>query len=131
MTDRSMWTKHVGAGLVILVLLGLHMVVMHLDTTVGAFGVPGSKPIEWPSVLARMKSVGFALSYVLLLAAALYHGLYGLRNILLELSPGPALRATVSYGLLLLGIALFFFGTYVAMMAPAAADAAMSAKVGG
>jgi len=130
MKDRTLWTWHVGAGLVILVLLGVHMMVMHLDTTIGAFGVPGSKPIEWPSVLARMKSVGFALSYVLLLGAALYHGLYGLRNILLELNPGPALRATVSYGLLLVGLGLFVFGTYVAMMAPAAADAARAGMGG-
>ena len=130
MKDRTLWTWHVGAGLVVLVLLGVHMMVMHLDTTIGAFGVPGSKPIEWPSVLARMKSVGFALSYVLLLGAALYHGLYGLRNILLELNPGPALRATVSYGLLLVGLGLFVFGTYVAMMAPAAADAARAGMGG-
>ena len=130
MNDRTLWTWHVGAGLVILVLLGLHMTIMHLDATVGAFGVAGAKPIDWPSVLLRMKSLGFAFSYVALLGAALYHGLYGLRNILLELNPRPALRATVSYGLLLLGFALFFFGTYVAVMAPAAA-AGLRAGVGG
>jgi succinate dehydrogenase / fumarate reductase membrane anchor subunit len=120
MRDRSLWTWHVLAGLVILVFLGLHMGIMHLDSTLGVFNAEGHKPIEWASVALRMKSIFFTVSYVVLLGAALYHGLYGLRNILLELDPGEGLKAIISYGLLVVGLGLFFFGAYVALMAPGA-----------
>ena len=123
MRDRSMWTLHVLSGLVILVLLGLHMAIMHLNTTLGIYNAPGHSAIDWASVVMRMKSTGFAVSYILLLAFALYHGLYGLRNILLELNPGKGLRALISYTILLVGLGLFGFGAYVAAMAPAASTA--------
>lgn len=121
MRDRTLWTLHIGAGVVILVFLGLHMAIMHLDATLGIFGTPGSRPVEWESVVLRMKSLFFAVTYVVLVGAALYHGLYGLRNILLELNPGPGLRRTIDVGLSLLGLALFVFGTWAALAAPGAA----------
>jgi succinate dehydrogenase / fumarate reductase membrane anchor subunit len=123
MRDRTLWTWHIGAGVVILVLLGLHMAIMHLDQTLGIFGTPGAEPVEWESVAARAGSAFFTVTYVLLLGAALYHGLYGLRNILLELNPGAALRRTINVGLSVLGLALFGFGTWAALAAPGAAMA--------
>jgi succinate dehydrogenase / fumarate reductase membrane anchor subunit len=121
MRDRTLWTWHIGAGVVILVLLGLHMAIMHLDQTLGIFGTPGAEPVEWESVAARAGSAFFTVTYVLLLGAALYHGFYGLRNILLELNPGAALRRTINVGLSVLGLALFGFGTWAALAAPGAA----------
>src|SRR3990172_5133388 len=103
MRDRTLWTWHLGAGLVILVLLGLHMAIMHLDATLGLFGTGEAEPVDWESVASRMQDLFFTVTYVLLLGAALYHGLYGLRNILLE---------------------LFAFGTWAALAAPGAATAA-------
>jgi succinate dehydrogenase / fumarate reductase membrane anchor subunit len=123
MRDRTLWTGHIGAGLVILVLLGLHMAIMHLDQTFGIFGTPGAEPVEWESVAARAGSAFFTVTYVLLLGAALYHGFYGLRNILLELNPGAALRRTINVGLSVLGLGLFVFGTWAALAAPGAAMA--------
>src|SRR5664280_3177865 len=96
MRDRTLWTLHIGAGAVILVFLGLHMAIMHLDATLGIFSTAGAKPVDWASVVLRMKSLFFAVTYVVLVGAALYHGLYGLRNILLELNPGPGLRRTIN-----------------------------------
>jgi succinate dehydrogenase hydrophobic anchor subunit len=118
MRDRTLWTWHIGAGVVILVLLGLHMAIMHLDRTLGIFG---TDPVGWASVAQRATSVFFTVTYVLLLAAALYHGFYGLRNILLELGPGPRIRRVIDAGLSLLGLALFAFGTWAALAAPGAA----------
>jgi succinate dehydrogenase/fumarate reductase cytochrome b subunit len=117
MRDRTLWTWHIGAGVVILVFLGLHMTIMHLDHTLG---IGGGDPVGWASVVSRMKSLFFTVTYVVLLGAALYHGLYGLRNILLELDPGAGLRRLVDVGLSLAGLALFAFGTWVALAAPAA-----------
>ena len=120
MRDRTLWTLHIGAGVVILVFLGLHMTIMHLDATLGIFGTPGSRPVEWESVVLRMKSLFFAVTYVALVGAALYHGLYGLRNILLELNPGATLRRTINVGLSVFGLALFAFGTWATLAAPGA-----------
>jgi succinate dehydrogenase / fumarate reductase membrane anchor subunit len=121
MRDRTLWTWHIGAGLVILVLLGLHMVIMHLDATLGIFGTEGAEPVDWASVAARAQTVFFTVTYVILLGAALYHGFYGLRNILLELNPGAGLRRIVNVALTAFGAALFVFGTWAALASPGAA----------
>lgn len=119
MRDRTFWTFHLGAAGVILVLLGLHMAIMHLGRTLGIFG---PEPVAWGSVAERAESAFFTVTYVLLLGAALYHGLYGLRNILAELGPGPAVQRAVDVGLSLAGVGLFAFGTWAALAAPAAAS---------
>jgi succinate dehydrogenase / fumarate reductase membrane anchor subunit len=124
MRDRTLWTWHIGAGVVILVLLGLHMAIMHLSSTLGFFGTEGGDPVEWESVVTRAQSLFFTITYVLLLGAALYHGFYGLRNILLELNPGAGLRRTINVGLSLAGLVLFAFGTWAALAAPGAATMA-------
>ena len=115
MRDRTAWTWHIGAGVVILVLLGLHMAIMHLDASLGIASPAGAKPVDWASVVERMKSLFFAVTYVILLGAALYHGFYGLRNILFELSPGPTLHRVESATLVVLGLALFLVGSWAAL----------------
>lgn len=114
MRDRSLWTWHILAGVVILVFLGLHMAIMHL-------GASGPEPEGWESVVVRMKSLFFAITYVVLLGAALYHGLYGFRNVLFELNPGAALRRAVDVGFTLAGLALFVFGAWAALASPGVA----------
>jgi len=112
--DQRLWTWHVAAGLVILLLLGLHMIIMHLDALVGVFNPAGGHPIEWANVVARARSLFFMVSYVLLLGAALFHGLYGLRNLLFELNPGRTIKQVLGALLLVGGIALFGLGTWAA-----------------
>mgnify|MGYP001823660378 CR=1 FL=1 len=114
MRDQKLWTWHLMAGLVILVLLGLHMGIMHLDALLGIFNPADGHAIDWENVSARARSLGFAVSYILLLGAALFHGFYGLRNILFELGLEPAARRLASRSLLVLGIILFIFGTWAA-----------------
>lgn len=114
MVDKKLWTWHLVAGLAILVLAGLHMAIMHLDAALGIFNPAGGHPIDWPNVLARGQSLFFTLTYVLLLGVALFHGLYGLRNILLELNPGPGLRSVIGWFLIIAGVALFVLGTWAA-----------------
>ena len=123
MRDQRLWTWHLGAGAVILVLLGLHMTVMHLDKVVhlAGYNPAGGSPIDWANVVARGKSAFMPVSYVLLLGAALFHGLYGLRNILLELDPAAWLRKTIGLVLLLGGLGLFVFGSWVAVASHASA----------
>jgi succinate dehydrogenase hydrophobic anchor subunit len=112
--DQRLWTWHIGAGAVILVLLGLHMTIMHLDEIVRVFNPEPGEPVEWANVVARGKSAFFLVTYVLLLGSALFHGFYGLRNIVFELNPGAGAKKVVSGLLLAVGVALFAIGTWAA-----------------
>lgn len=116
MRDQRLWTWHLAAGAVILVLLGLHMTIMHLDAILPlAVSTPdGGAPIDWANVAARGKSAFFMVTYILLLGAALFHGFYGLRNILFELNPGTGTKKAISGVLVLAGIVLFAVGTWAA-----------------
>lgn len=114
MRDQKLWTWHLAAGVIILFLLGLHMAIMHLDALLGIFNPAGGHPIDWANVVARGQSLAFTVIYILLLGTALFHGLYGLRNILFELDPAPPLKKALSWVLILVGVGLFIFGTWAA-----------------
>lgn len=126
MRDTRLWTWHIAAGAVILVLLALHMWIMHLNQTlpVQAFNPAGEDPLDWANVVARGRQVIFVVGYVVLLGAAMFHGLYGLRNILFELNPGEGGKKTINAILLILGIGLFAVGTWAAIAARGVALAA-------
>jgi succinate dehydrogenase / fumarate reductase membrane anchor subunit len=114
MRDQRLWTWHVGAGLVVLIFLGLHMAIMHVDAVLGVFNQPGTEAIEWTNVAGRARSTLFLATYIVLLGAALFHGLYGLRNILLELNPGQGPRRVLGVLLAVAGVGLFGLGTWAA-----------------
>jgi succinate dehydrogenase hydrophobic anchor subunit len=124
MRDQRWWTWHLAASVVILVLLGLHMTIMHLDTIVDIFNPAGGHPVAWANVVARAKSGFFMVTYVLLLGTALFHGLYGLRTILFELNPAAALKKGISLVLVVGGLGLFGLGTWAAWASFANAGAA-------
>lgn len=115
MRDQALWTWHLGAAVIICALLGLHMTIMHLDEILRVFNPAPGEAIDWANVTARAKSAGFMINYILLLAAALFHGLYGLRNVLFELNPGPGLRRGITAVFLLGGCGLFVLGAWAAI----------------
>ena len=117
MREQRLWTWHVLAGLVILVFLGLHMTIMHLDAIAGIFNPADPHPITWGNVVARARMGFFTVSYVVLLGAALFHGLYGLRNILFELGPGRGVKSALNVVLTAGGVGLFVFGAWAAWAA--------------
>jgi succinate dehydrogenase hydrophobic anchor subunit len=114
MREQRWWTWHVAAGVAVVVLLGLHMTVMHLDGLLRAFNPDPGEPVAWANVVARARSVFFLVGYVVLLGAALFHGLYGLRTIVFELNPGGTTRKAVSGALVAAGVLLFVVGTWAA-----------------
>ncbi len=115
MKDQRWWTWHLGAGAIILVLLGLHMTVMHLESVIRVSNpVEGQLPTDWANVAERARSGVFMVTYILLLGAALFHGLYGLRNILFELDPAAGLKKAISVVLVAGGLGLFGLGTWAA-----------------
>jgi succinate dehydrogenase hydrophobic anchor subunit len=121
MREERLWTWHVVAGVVVLVLLGLHMTIMHFDALVGVFNPEGPDPLAWANVVARAEQWFFLVSYVVLLGAALFHGLYGLRNVVFELGPAPGVKQGVNVALTLVGVVMFAGGTWAAWAAYVAA----------
>ena len=122
MNETKYWTWHMAAGVVILILLGLHMTTMHLGGLTGLFvSHSGEESVAKINSQARDARMLFTAGYILLLGIALYHGLYGLRTIIFELTLNPAAERAVSAILLILGLGLFGIGTWAAIAAHGAA----------
>ena len=117
MKESSKWTLHLAAGVAILALLGLHMLIMHMQSLLVFLGVGTEHVTSFAAVAARGKQAFFMVTYVILLGTALYHGLYGFRNILLELVPGRGAQKGFGVLLTLIGLGFFALGTYAAIAA--------------
>ncbi len=115
MRESTLWMLNLVAGAVILVLLGVHMAIMHLDTVLGYIGLASGGTVEASAVFARSKQALFMTTYIILLGAALYHGLYGLRKILFELTLSKGAEKFTDWFLTVAGLALFIYGSYVAV----------------
>ena len=115
MRETKYWTWHMAAGVVILFLLGLHMLIMHLGGTTHLFAPNGGEAVSKANSLSRDGMLFFTVTYILLLGVALYHGLYGLRTILFELTLKPAVETATTFVLVVLGIGLFGLGTWAAI----------------
>lgn len=114
MQETKYWTWHIFAGIIIVVLLGIHMITMHLAAILGWFNPTGIEAVDWNNVVARARQSIYIFFYVLLLAAALYHGLYGFRTILFELGLKRGMQKFINILFLVGGICLFVLGTWVA-----------------
>ncbi len=123
MRETKFWTWHMAAGVVILILLGLHMLVMHLGGITHWFAPHGGEAISKGNSLFRDGAWFFTITYLILLGTALYHGLYGLRTVVFELTLKPAAEKAVSFGLLIVGVGMFGFGAWAAIAGHAIARA--------
>ena len=110
MRESTLWLFHLLAGAVLLTVLGIHYGVMHLSTL---FGIDHATVLSFSSVSGRSGMLFYLAVYLVLLPAGLYHGLYGLRSLIFELSfIGPVLRQWISRILVLSGFGFFIFGAY-------------------
>ena len=111
MRESTLWMLHLLAGAVMLAVLGIHFGVMHAGEL---FGIPGTEVLTFASVDARSGMVFYLVVYLILLAAALYHSLYGLRSIVFEMSfIRTGARKAINFLLVLGGWCFFFYGAYV------------------
>jgi succinate dehydrogenase hydrophobic anchor subunit len=111
MRETRLWSIHLLAIPVILVLLGMHFALMHYAPVFYGMRVEEARSFE--VMIERGRSLAQFVLYILLLAAGLYHGFYGLRGIIRELPLSPALSRAVDFGVLLAGLLTFALGTYV------------------
>ena len=115
MRESKLWFWHILSAIVILVLLGVHMGTMHLGAILSSVGIESSDPVISAEVFHRSQQVIFVVTYILLLGTALFHGLYGLRSILFELSLSKTLEKAIGSVCAVAGIILFVYGSYVAV----------------
>lgn len=92
------------------IFLGIHMVVQHLNHIL-ATGDPD--PTSWASMINRATQGGWLIIYILLLVCAIFHALYGLRGIILEMVSSNKLIHAVNWIFITGGIALFIWASYV------------------
>lgn len=111
MRETRLWSLHLLVIPIIVVLLGLHFAVMHYAPVFYGISVEEARSFE--VMIERGRSVAQFVLYILLLAAALYHGLYGLRGILRELPLTSVLAKAVDVSIISLGLFIFAFGAYV------------------
>ncbi len=107
---------HMLAGVLIAVLLGIHMVIMHLDEIMGFFGADVTHPTSWDSMIGRARQGLWAGIYIPLLAFALYHGLNGLRNVLIEVIPSSGGKRAMTWILIIVGIVFLGLGIYAPLV---------------
>jgi succinate dehydrogenase hydrophobic anchor subunit len=111
MRETRLWSLHLLAIPVILVLLGMHFALMHYAPVF--YGMSVEEARSFGVMIERGRSVAQFVLYILLLAAGLYHGFYGLRGIIRELPLTPALAKAVDVSILIAGLLVFGLGTYV------------------
>ena len=117
MNKSGAWILFIITGIVIFVLLGLHMIVIHMDGIFGIFNPAGGSALDWDNVIYRSKSGFCTVTYIILLATALYHGFYGLRTIVFEMGPRKQVERVWTAFFWAVGIILFIVGTYAAIAA--------------
>ena len=123
MREMKYWTWHMAAGVVTFFVLGLHMLIMHTGGITHLFAPSAGEAVSKANSLFRDGRLFFTVTYILLLGVALYHGLYGLRTILFELTLKPAVEKAISFVLLLVGLGLFGLGTWATIAVHAIAMA--------
>ncbi|HSW57535.1 MAG TPA: hypothetical protein VLH15_03985 [Dehalococcoidales bacterium] len=111
---RTRWQLlHMLTGILIAFLLGAHMVVVHLNTILGFFGLGSPDPVAWGPMMERSRQWIWVGIYIAMLAVAIFHGLYGLRGIIIELNASPATARWISRSFLVLGVIVFVWAAYV------------------
>ncbi|MEO0145131.1 MAG: hypothetical protein ABIL49_07775 [candidate division WOR-3 bacterium] len=100
MREGKLWFLHILSGALLVVLLGGHMYYMHLS---------GTDPLSVENTFKRAKDIFFPISYTLFVALALFHGLYGLRGILLERFHTPFSQKIINILLSFVGFIFFLY----------------------
>ncbi|MFQ5978014.1 MAG: hypothetical protein ACE5OZ_07795 [Candidatus Heimdallarchaeota archaeon] len=105
-TGAIHWGLQRITGFLLIFLVGAHMLVEHfIDTDTG--------PASFQSVTDRLENPLYFLMDVLLLVIALYHGLNGVRTVLLDLNPPPKLLSLMNILLVILGLIAAGYGIWL------------------
>jgi succinate dehydrogenase cytochrome b556 subunit len=98
------WLLQRLTAVLLLGLLGIHIVVLHFVRPEG--------DITFASVHVRLATLMYMVVDYGLLAVVLYHGLNGVRNVLLDFTFGQRAQKGISTTLLLVGLLAFGYGAW-------------------
>ena len=104
----GLWLYKIIAGLLIVVLLGLHFVVNHLVAPTGL--------LSWADVVAYYQNPIIPIIEIVFLIVVISHALIGLRSILLDLNPPARLLHYLDIFFVLLGIGASAYGIWLVMV---------------
>ncbi len=113
MKETKYWTFHILTGIALIFFLGFHFLYTHI----GGLIFKESDNISRELSQARDAKVSFMIFFIVLLGLGLYHGLYGLKNILFEIFPGKSIQKAIAIVIIILGVCLFIFGSYSSHLA--------------
>lgn len=111
--EGRFWLLHLVCGVGLFVLLGVHMLWMHLGGLFSRLGFVITDPLSYQSVVLRANSAAWQTFYFLLLGFATFHGFYGLRGIILEVLSLEAGQTLLTAIMVVAGILVFLYGSYV------------------
>ena len=116
MKESNLWFLHIVMALVLVIAIPIHL--HNFSTLLRPVGAPGYElALSWEFVRSRARDIFYTITYTALLGAATYHGMYGVRSIVYELSLTKTYERLVSIICFLAGAGLFAFGAYVAIAA--------------
>ena len=100
------------SGVFIAILLGIHMVIMHLDKILNFFGANIHNVTSWESMKERATQQMWVIIYIALLIFGLYHALNGLRGVLLELTTSVKVERIITGLIIFFGVVFLVLGIY-------------------
>jgi succinate dehydrogenase / fumarate reductase membrane anchor subunit len=106
--NASLWMIKIFAGLLIVVLLGLHFIVNHMVAPNGL--------LSWADVVRYYKNPIIPIVEVLFLIAAVSHSLIGTRSILLDLKPGRRLLQILDVIFIGVGVTAVIYGIWLVVV---------------
>lgn len=98
------WILQRATAVLLAFFLGSHLFVLHY--------IPSNLTINFAGVSARFASVFYVFIDSGLLAVCLFHALNGLRAILFDYVTGESARRSITYVLLVVGVAFLIWGGY-------------------
>jgi succinate dehydrogenase / fumarate reductase membrane anchor subunit len=108
-TENSwLWLVKIIAGLLVILMLGLHFIVNHLLAPNGL--------LSYAEVVAYYKIPIIPIIEVIFLITVITHAFIGLRSIVLDLNPSPTALRWVNIFLVLLGSVCIFYGTWLVIV---------------
>ncbi len=110
MKETRLWILHLFSGFVIFFLLLWHILYMHYPVIMKGLNFGVNLPLMFSQVISRAKSSGFKIAYTVFLVFALYHGFYGLKNLLIETKWGKKAEILIAFLLSIVAIFLFIYG---------------------
>lgn len=112
MKESTLWLLQILTAMILLLVVPIHLILFTPLVGQGFWG-----GVEFTNVITRARESLWTLLYMVFVPAALFHGMYGLRVIVLELFSleGRGLRI-LSQSLLVIGLLAAIYGEYTAFL---------------